>query len=183
MQETSRLLEAAAALSRPLRRCGIAHAFHGSILPAVLSSSPTSDEMYCLVSAGPGGTHPFGRVSQALAGNEYFTVISSPWCNRRRLKIEILPAGEEGPRHLDGSTVMVVRGTPFLTVSEFLRAKLKAWSLRRSEHDASDISFVLARYWNQVDLNRIPEQDMRDFIRVHKDAASAWAAIKRKYGA
>jgi hypothetical protein len=43
MQETSRLLEAAAALSRPLRRCGIAHAFHGNILAAVLSSSPTSD--------------------------------------------------------------------------------------------------------------------------------------------
>lgn len=42
-------------------------------------------------------------------------------------KIEILPAGEEGPRRLDESTVMKIHGIPFLTVSEFIRAKLKCW--------------------------------------------------------
>lgn len=44
-------------------------------------------------------------------------------------QIEILPAGEEGPRHLNESTVGRIRGIPFLTVSEFLRAKVKAWAL------------------------------------------------------
>lgn len=43
--------------------------------------------------------------------------------------MEILPAGEEGPRHLNESTVGRIRGIPFLTVSEFLRAKIKAWTL------------------------------------------------------
>ena len=43
------------------------------------------------------------------------------------LQIEILPAGETGPRHLDTSTVMKIQNVPFLTVSEFVRAKLKTW--------------------------------------------------------
>jgi hypothetical protein len=42
-------------------------------------------------------------------------------------QIEILPSGEEGPRLLDESKIMKIRGIPFLTVSEFIRAKLKAW--------------------------------------------------------
>ena len=46
-----------------------------------------------------------------------------------RSQIEILPAGEEGPRRLDGSTVMTMNRVPFLTVTEFIRAKVKAWSM------------------------------------------------------
>jgi len=42
-------------------------------------------------------------------------------------QIEILPAGETGPRHLDTSTVTKLQNVPFLTVSEFIRAKLKTW--------------------------------------------------------
>lgn len=42
-------------------------------------------------------------------------------------QIEILPAGETGPRHLDTSTVMKMQNIPFLTVSEFIRAKLNSW--------------------------------------------------------
>lgn len=44
-------------------------------------------------------------------------------------EIEILPAGEAGPRRLDGSTVIMIGGVPFLTVSEFIRAKIKTWAL------------------------------------------------------
>lgn len=44
-------------------------------------------------------------------------------------QIEILPAGERGPRRLDPSTVQIIRHIPFLTISEFMRAKLKAWAL------------------------------------------------------
>lgn len=45
------------------------------------------------------------------------------------LEIEILPAGEAGPRHLDTTTVMKIQGIPFLTISEFIRAKLKTWMM------------------------------------------------------
>lgn len=44
-------------------------------------------------------------------------------------QIEILPAGEEGPRHLDASTVMKIQSIPFLTISEFIRARLKTWMM------------------------------------------------------
>jgi len=44
-------------------------------------------------------------------------------------QIEILPAGETGPRRLDATTVMKVQGVPFLTISEFIRAKLKSWTM------------------------------------------------------
>ncbi|KAG6831076.1 hypothetical protein H0H92_013000 [Tricholoma furcatifolium] len=96
--------------------------------------------------------------------------------------IEILAAGESGPRHLDNTTVMKLQGVPFLTVSEFIRAKLKTWIIRGSEGDAQDISYVLSRYWNRVDINRIPEQDMGVFVMRNSIAAPAWTAVKRKYG-
>ena len=53
---------------------------------------------------------------------------------------------------------------------------------RQAEHDAEDIVYVLTRYWNRVDFNRIPEHDMDEFVRRHPAAASAWAQIKQKYG-
>lgn len=115
----------------------------------------------------------------------------------RPSQIEILPAGEEGPRRLDSTTITVIAGIPTLTISEFLRAKLKAWSLyvpvrctkfrakhysrRRNSRDAEDIAFTLSQYWNQVDINRIPEQDMDDFVAHCPAAAPAWTELKRKY--
>lgn len=44
-------------------------------------------------------------------------------------EIEILSAGEEGPRRLDSNTVMNIKGIPFLSVSEYIRAKLKSWAM------------------------------------------------------
>jgi len=41
-------------------------------------------------------------------------------------QIEILPGGEDLRRRLDATTVMKVQGVPFVTVSEFIRAKLKS---------------------------------------------------------
>lgn len=43
------------------------------------------------------------------------------------VQIEVVPAGEEGPRNLDASTVMAIKNVPFLTVTEFVRVKLKVW--------------------------------------------------------
>ncbi|KAH7882312.1 hypothetical protein F5I97DRAFT_1816938 [Phlebopus sp. FC_14] len=187
--ETYRLLEAASALSQLLRAHSIPHAFHGTILTAVVSNSPRCDEIFCIVEGGP--THPFRRVRQAIANSEYFTTTLSPWSNRlhatyRKLipaiEIEILPAGEHGPRRLDSSTTMNIQGIPFLTLSEFVRDKLKAWSIRGSDHDAHDIVYTLCRYWNRLDINRVPEHDMNHFVTRHRAAALSWAALKRKYG-
>ncbi|KIK92229.1 hypothetical protein PAXRUDRAFT_34612 [Paxillus rubicundulus Ve08.2h10] len=187
--DTRRLLEAASALSQLLRMQSIPHAFHGNILSAVMSDSPRCDEIFCIVEGGP--THPFRRVRQAIAGNEHFTTTHSPWSNRllatyRRLipaiEIEILPAGEHGPRRLDSSTTMNLKGVPFLTLSEFVRDKLKAWSIRGSDRDANDIIYTLCRYWNRLDINRVPEHDMNHFVTCHRAAALSWTALKKKYG-
>jgi len=189
MSETRRLLEAAAALSYLLHASDIPHAFYGSVLTAVLSNAPHANEIFCIVEFGQ--THPFRRVRDALTGSADFTTTNSPWTNRlhatyRRLipaiDIEILAAGESGPRRLDNTTVMKLQGVPFLTISEFIRAKLKSWVIRGSDGDAQDISYVLSRYWNRVDINRIPEQDMGVFVSRNAIAAPAWTAIKRKYG-
>ncbi|KAF9486270.1 hypothetical protein BDN70DRAFT_870365 [Pholiota conissans] len=191
MHETRRLLEAATALSLLLYNAGIPHAFYGSVLTAVLANSPLSDEIFCIVEGGQNQLHPFRRARDAVTGSEDFTITHSPWTNRlhvtyRRqipaIDIEILPAGETGPRHLDTSTVMKIQAVPFLTVSEFIRAKLNAWVIRGSDSDAQDISYVLGRYWNRVDINRITEQDMNVFVSRNAAAAPAWAALRRKYG-
>ncbi|KAI0062702.1 hypothetical protein BV25DRAFT_1915841 [Artomyces pyxidatus] len=208
MPETRRLLEAASALSQSLRASGVPHAFHGSMFVAVLANSPQADEIFCIVEGG--AVHPFRRVRQALAGSQDFVITPSPWSNRLHVKyhrcippvevsvlsptihdssstrlppqIEILPAGEAGPRRLDALTVLAVSGVPFLTISEFVRAKLKTWVIRGSERDAQDIAFVMTRYWNSIDINRVPEQDMDRFVESVEAAASGWTAVKRKYG-
>ncbi|KAH0834724.1 hypothetical protein J3R83DRAFT_10274 [Lanmaoa asiatica] len=64
--DTRRLLEAAMALSQLLTMHAIPHAFHGSILTAVISDSSRCDEIFCIVEGGT--THPFRRVRQAIAG-------------------------------------------------------------------------------------------------------------------
>ncbi|KAH9059551.1 hypothetical protein EDB87DRAFT_765179 [Lactarius vividus] len=189
MPETHRLLEAATALSNALRTNGVPHAFHGSIFVAVLANSPQADEIYCVVEGG--AAHPFRRVRQALTGSADLSITPSPWSNRLHVKyhrcippveIEILAAGETGPRRLDALTVAFVSRVPFLTTSEFVRAKLNAWMIRGLERDAHDIVFVMSRYWNSIDINRIPEHDMDRFVGMVRAASPGWAAIKRKYG-
>ncbi|KAI0360343.1 hypothetical protein OH77DRAFT_1392358 [Trametes cingulata] len=189
MHEVSRLLQAAAALSQVLRDAGVPHAFYGNVLTAVLANAPLADEISCVVEGGT--AHPFRRVRQACAGNEDFAIVTSPWSNRLHVKyqrlipaidIEILVAGEEGPRRLDNTTVMTVGTVPFLTITEFVRAKVKAWTLRGREQDARDIVYAMTRYWNRVDLNRVPEQEMNDFAARFPAVAPSWQQLKRKYG-
>ena len=40
----------------------------------------------------------------------------------------------------------------------------------------------MARHWNRVDLNRIPEQEMNDFVVRFPAVAASWQELKRKYG-
>lgn len=53
---------------------------------------------------------------------------------------------------------------------------------RMSDRDAQDVTFVLSRYWNRVDINRIPEQDMNYFTTRNPSSQLWWLALKRKYG-
>jgi hypothetical protein len=53
---------------------------------------------------------------------------------------------------------------------------------RRQERDAQDIVYALTRYWNRVDFNRMPEQDMNIFAARYTGAAAAWVEVKKKYG-
>jgi hypothetical protein len=53
---------------------------------------------------------------------------------------------------------------------------------RGEDRDAQDITYVLSRYWNRVDINRIPEQDMNHFVSRNTSVGPAWAAVRRKYG-
>ena len=101
MSETStqRLLEAATALSKLLHDHGVAHAFHGNVLTAVLANAPHSNvghssmffqtimtiglqEILCICEGGQGQHHPFRRVREATQPSDDFTVTHSPWSNR-----------------------------------------------------------------------------------------------------
>lgn len=53
---------------------------------------------------------------------------------------------------------------------------------RRDPFDAHDILFILASYWEAIDINRIVEQDMNTFVHQNPEAKGAWKAIKRRYG-
>lgn len=53
---------------------------------------------------------------------------------------------------------------------------------RQSEPDAREITYLLNRYWDKVDINRIPEHDMNDFAIATPDASRAWASLQKKYG-
>ena len=57
-----------------------------------------------------------------------------------------------------------------------------SFTSRRSDKDAEDIMYILARYWNRIDINRIPEQDMNDFVKHYKTVAAPWAELRKKYG-
>ncbi|KIY63598.1 hypothetical protein CYLTODRAFT_359709 [Cylindrobasidium torrendii FP15055 ss-10] len=190
--DTRRLLEAATALSALLRARGVPHAFYGSVMTAALANLPHTDDIACIIEGGQHQAHPFRRLREAVGTSDDFTVVTSPWTNRLHvsysgfipaIEIEILPAGETGPRRLDASTTMKIYSVPFLTISEFLRQKLKVWTNSRLERDSRDILFVLAQFWNRIDYNRMPEHEMECFVECYPSAAVSWHAVKAKYRA
>jgi hypothetical protein len=63
--------------------------------------------------------HLYKYVTPSSGQREHFLICLS--------QIEIVPAGEEGPRNLDMTTIMAIKGVPFLSVTEFVRAKLRVW--------------------------------------------------------
>jgi len=186
MPRTRQLFEAASILSTFLSAAGIPHAFYGGFMSVALGSPRDTEEMFCVVDGS------FRNVRNALADSEIMTASQSSWSGRLfvtyqdpipAIEIEILKAGETGPKKLQSSNVMLMNGVPFLSISEFLRAKMNDWLLRGSETDAHDIIFVLTQFSQVVDLNRIPEFDMDRFVKLYPGEASyAWTAVKSRYG-
>lgn len=72
----------------------------------------------------------------------------------------------------------VLRPCSSCSTSDALMSSLS----RGSDRDAQDIVFIMTRYWNSIDINRIAEHDMDRFVEMVGAAAPGWAAIKRKYG-
>lgn len=179
-----RLLEAATELSTLLTGAGIVHAFHGGFLPVLLGSSRDTENICVIVQGG------FRPVRDAVAGSDKFTVTNVAWSARLfvsyqhaipAIDIEVKMAGEEGPRRLDTSTTMALHNLPWLSVTEFVRAKLKDWMLRAGAEDAHDIAFVLGSFHASIDINRIPEQDMARFVAAVPAAAPGWQAVRARY--
>ncbi|KIO33710.1 hypothetical protein M407DRAFT_240898 [Tulasnella calospora MUT 4182] len=185
MPRTRQMFEAAALLSSYLSAAGIPHAFYGGFTSVALGSSRDTEDMCCVVEGG------FRPVRQALQDCDVLTASQSSWSGRLfvtyqepipAMEIEVLKAGETGPRKLNASNVMLINRVPFLSVSEFLRAKINNWLIHGSESDAHDIIFVLSTFSQNVDLNRIPEFDMDRFCKSYPGEASfAWNSIKNRY--
>ncbi|KAF8316617.1 hypothetical protein DL93DRAFT_746426 [Clavulina sp. PMI_390] len=183
MPRIPQMFEAATVLSHHLHSAGIAHAFHGGFLAVLLGSPRDTEEIFCVVDRG------FRSVRDAVAEDENIRTAVSTWSNRLfitytepipAIEIEILIAGERGPRRLDGSTITHIRQVPFLNATEFLRAKIRVWAISADPVDATDIVYVLARHWNTIDINRIPE-DIERFVQAYPQAADAWSAVRARY--
>ncbi|PVG00730.1 hypothetical protein CPB86DRAFT_169411 [Serendipita vermifera] len=184
MTRAQQCFRACSFLSACLTSHRIPHAFSGGFLTVALGSTRDTEEIFCVA---PG----FKAVRQACADNDVLSTQLAPWSSRLYViynesippvQIEIVPAGEEGPRNLDASTIMAIQNVPFLSVTEFVRAKLKVWVSRRDPGDAYDIMFILTGYWEAIDINRVVEQDMETFVKLNPEAKVAWKAIRRRYG-
>lgn len=54
---------------------------------------------------------------------------------------------------------------------------------RGTEQDTQDVNWVLTHYWQSVNINRIPEDEMERFVVQYPAVAPAWTAIKERFGA
>jgi hypothetical protein len=68
--------------------------------------------------------------------------------------------------------------SPRLTNAFFLILGLNR---RREDSDAHNILYIFSRFWDQVNINRIPEADMQDFVAAHRAAAAPWHSLCKKY--
>jgi hypothetical protein len=133
------------------------------------------------------GSPPFAKVTPVLFLScdppSETTTHTLTWPPKTLTQIEILNAGETGPKRLNRANVMVINQLPFLSISEFIRAKINVWLAHGSEGDAADIIYVLSQFAASVDINRIPEPDMDRFVTLHPgEARQAWASVRSRYG-
>ncbi|CAE6445258.1 unnamed protein product [Rhizoctonia solani] len=187
MSRTTQIFDAATILSDLLTQSNITHAFAGNFEVVALGGpGRDTEEILCIVMSG------YRHVREAVqAGDtEVMTASMASWANRLfvtyhepipPVEIEVCIAGEEGPRNLNPQTVMALQNLPFLSVTEFMRAKVRVWAARNISEDAQDVLFILNRYWASIDLNRIPETEMDRLVMAYPEAEAPWNAVKERY--
>ena len=104
----------------------------------------------------------------------------SPRVKPAKIRIELLRAGEFGPVHLtDDNTIEIPPGIPALTPTEFMRAKVKAWTARRALRDANDVFWVMQKYGEVLDVDRINPQGGLDEMAGEVDGIKEkWEELK-----
>ena len=126
--------------------------------------------------------HPAFEVPKGLASDILTVFFRSSIMARRgtKVKVELLKAGVFGPVKLTSSTTMVVNGIPFLTPSEFVRAKVKAWTARGYNRDKMDVLWIL-RTADWLDPKRInPDGGLDDMAEEHPDVAALWEVVRER---
>jgi hypothetical protein len=100
----------------------------------------------------------------------------------KKLKIELLAAGEFGPVGLNESNTQVLDGLTVLSPTEFVRAKVKAWQSRGSARDVSDILSVMESV-EGLGIERInPGGGLDELAEENEEAARLWTRIQQLEG-
>jgi hypothetical protein len=94
--------------------------------------------------------------------------------------VELFQAGEFGPVKLSEDNTFYIGDLRFLTPTEFVRAKVKAWQFRRSNNDARDIAWVLKNVTG-IQVNRInPDCGLDDLASTDSDVMSVWESLSEE---
>lgn len=72
-------------------------------------------------------------------------------------------------------------GLPFLAPTEFVRAKLRAWTIAGSSRDANDAAAVLVRCVDRIDPRRIEQGELRALCSANEDVAIVWAEVRKRH--
>ncbi|KZT37134.1 hypothetical protein SISSUDRAFT_1120489 [Sistotremastrum suecicum HHB10207 ss-3] len=176
--------EAASALSKVLSASGIRHAMCGGYLAVTLGvEDRETQDIDCIVEGG------FRSVIKALSiQKETFTLLPGLTSDVLvalfkshtgiEVKIELLQSGVFGPIRLTRSNTMTIKGVPFLSPTEYVRTKVKAWVSRRYGRDMWDVLWML-RNTDGLDVDRInPAGGLDDMAKEYRDIRTLWAAMK-----
>ncbi|KZT31917.1 hypothetical protein SISSUDRAFT_1123654 [Sistotremastrum suecicum HHB10207 ss-3] len=176
--------EAAHALARVLSGSGIGYAMCGGYLAVTLGvEDRETQDIDCIVQS------PFKKVVRAFtSSSENFTVPSGLASDVLRVtfrsnsgidvKVELLQAGMFGPVRLTPSNTMSINGIVFLSPTEYVRTKVKAWTSRKYGRDVWDVLWVL-RNFEDLDIDRInPEDGLDEMAEEHSDIRQVWFDIR-----
>jgi len=146
---------------------------------------------YILPGAAPPNTHVEttppalpGTAASSTAGD--VSRAESPIQNEK-IKVELLTAGEFGPRFItDDKTVFAPVSNNantstklrFLSPSEFVRTKIKAWTNRQSQGDAADVIWFLQTFGDQLEVDRVnPDGGMDNLADADKAVEALWSKL------
>ena len=98
----------------------------------------------------------------------------------RKIKIELLAAGEFGPVRLTDTNTQILEHLTVLSPTEFVRAKVKAWTSRRSAQDVEDIIGVMGVAEGLLPDRINPDGGMDDLADEDENVARLWASLQEE---